>query len=101
VEYLLTLIGVTVPVAAAAGMIYRMGRLFELRRPMANGVGIGRRPRQRLVSYGTVLNPYATAAALVLLSAAILVQVSIVNSPLRSGGYLTAAGFFAALAAAV
>jgi hypothetical protein len=54
-----------------------------------------------LVSYGTVLNPYATAAALVLLAAAILVQVSIVNSPLRSGGYLTAAGFFAALAAAI
>jgi hypothetical protein len=54
-----------------------------------------------LVSYATVLNPYAPAAALVLLAAAILVQVSIVNSPLRSGGYLTSAGFFAALAAAI
>jgi hypothetical protein len=32
VVYLLTLIGVTIPVAAAAGMLYRMGRLFELRR---------------------------------------------------------------------
>jgi hypothetical protein len=53
------------------------------------------------VSYATVLNPYAPAAALVLLAAAILVQVSIVNSPLRSGGYLAFAGFFAALAAAI
>jgi hypothetical protein len=48
-----------------------------------------------------VLNPYAPAAALVLLAAAILVQVSIVNTPLRSGGYLISAGFFGALAAAI
>ena len=32
VPYLLTLVGVTVPVAGAAGLIYRMSRLFELRR---------------------------------------------------------------------
>ena len=31
--YLLTLIGVTLPVAGAAGLVYRLGRLFELRRP--------------------------------------------------------------------
>ncbi len=54
-----------------------------------------------LISYATVLNPYAPAAALVLLAAAILVQVSVVNTPLRSGGYLIAAGLFACLAAAI
>ena len=33
VIYLLTLIGATLPVAAAAGCLYKMGRLFELKRP--------------------------------------------------------------------
>jgi hypothetical protein len=47
------------------------------------------------------MNPYAPASALVLLSAAILVQVALINSPLRSGGYLISAGFFAALAAVI
>lgn len=101
VEYLLTLMAVTAPVAGAAGMVYRMGRLFELRRPWRTVLALAVPLGSGLISYGTVLNPYAPAAALVLLSAAILVQVSIVNSPLRSGGYLTAAGFFAAMAAAI
>jgi hypothetical protein len=101
IEYLLTLLASTVPVAAAAGMIYRMGRLFELGRPWRAGLALSVVLGSGLISYATVLNPYAPAAALVLLSAAILVQVSIVNSPLRSGGYLISAGFFAALAAAI
>ena len=35
VMYLLTLLGVTLPVAFAAGLVYRMGRLFELRPAVA------------------------------------------------------------------
>ncbi len=101
VEYLLTMIGVTIPVAAAAGMLYRMGRLFELRRPWRAGLALAVVLGSGMVSYATVLNPYAPAAALVLGSAAVLVQVSLVRSPLRSGGFLVAAGFFAALAAAI
>ena len=101
VEYLLTMIGVTIPVAAAAGMLYRMGRLFELKRPWRAGLAIAVVLSSGLVSYATVLNPYAPAAALVLGSAAILVQVSLVRSPLRSGGFLIAAGFFSALAAVI
>jgi len=101
VEYLLTMIAVTIPVAAAAGMVYRMGRLFELRRPWRAGLALAVVMGSGMLSYATVLNPYAPAAALVLGAAAILVQVSLVRSPLRSGGYLTAAGFFAALAAAI
>jgi len=101
VEYLLTMIGVTIPVAAAAGMLYRMGRLFELRRPWRAGLALAVVLGSGLISYATVLNPYAPAAALVLGATAILVQVSLVRSPLRSGGYLAAAGFFAALAAAI
>ena len=101
VEYLLTMLGVTIPVAAAAGMLYRMGRLFELRRPWRAGLALGVVLGSGMISYATVLNPYAPAAALVLGAAAILVQVSLIRSPLRSGGYLTSAGFFAALAAAI
>jgi hypothetical protein len=101
VEYLLTMIGVTVPVAAAAGMLYRMGRLFELRRPWRAGLAVAVVLGSGLISYATVLNPYAPAASLVLGSAAVLVQVSLLRSPLRSGGYLAIAGFFNALAAVI
>src|SRR6185312_16212201 len=34
VEYLLTMIGVTLPVALAAGFLHHMGRVFELKRPI-------------------------------------------------------------------
>jgi hypothetical protein len=101
VEYLLTMLAVTIPVAAAAGMLYRMGRLFELRRPYRAGLALAVVLGSGMVSYATVLNPYAPAAALILGATAILVQVSLVRSPLRSGGFLTSAGFFAALAAAI
>ena len=101
VEYLLTLVAVTVPVAAAAGMIYRMGRLFELSRPWRAGLAIATVMGSGMVSYATVLNPFAPAAALLLGGAAILVQVSRIRSPFRSGGYLASAGFFTALAAAI
>jgi hypothetical protein len=101
VEYLLTVIAVTTPVAAAAGMLYRMGRLFELRRPWRAGLALAVVLGSGLISYATVLNPYAPAASLVLGATAILVQVSLVRSPLRSGGYLATAGFFTALATAI
>jgi hypothetical protein len=101
VEYLLTVFAVTVPVAAAAGMIYRMGRLFDLPRPWRAGLALAVVLGSGLVSYATVLNPFAPAAALVLGAAAILVQVSRIRSPFRSGGYLASAGFFTALAAAI
>jgi MFS family permease len=101
VEYLLTLLAVTLPVAAAAGLIYRMSRLFELRRPWRAGLALAVILGSGTISYATVLNPFAPAAALVLAAAAVMVQVAIVNSPLRSGGYLAAAGIFAALAAVI
>ncbi len=39
VMFLLTLIGVTLPVSLAAGMIYKMGRLFELKAPFGRHWG--------------------------------------------------------------
>ena len=101
VMYLLTLVAVTVPVAAAAGMIYRMGRVFELTRPWRAGLALAVVLGSGMISYATVLNPFAPAAALILGAAAILVQVSRIRSPFRSGGYLASTGFFTALAAAI
>ena len=37
--YLLTLLGCTLPVAAAAGLAYRLGRVFEVRRPWRMTLG--------------------------------------------------------------
>ena len=45
VEYLLTMLGVTLPVALAAGFVHHMGRLFELADPSA-AAGNGRCARQ-------------------------------------------------------
>ena len=77
--YLLTMIGVTIPVAGAAGLMYRMGRLFELRRPWRATLALVAVLASGLVSYATVLNPHAPAAALVLCAAACLIHVSITN----------------------
>src|SRR5690349_796511 len=101
VAYLLTLIGATIPVAAAAGLIYRMGRLFELPRRrrtlLATAVAFG----SGLVSYGVVLNAHAPAAALVLGSAACIVHVAISRRPGVTSGWLAVAGLCAALAATI
>jgi hypothetical protein len=101
VAYLLTLIGATIPVAAGAGLIYRMGRLFELPRRrralLAAVVAFG----GGLVSYGTVLNPHAPAAALLLASAACIIHVAIARRPGATSGWLAIAGMCAAFAAAI
>lgn len=99
--YLLTLLCVTLPVAGAAGMVYRMGRVFELRRPwrtlLAAAVVFG----TGLISYAVVLNPHVPAAVLVLAAAGCLVVLSASPNPSRGGGWLVLAGFCAALAATI
>jgi len=101
VAYLLTLIGATIPVAMAAGLIYRMGRLFELPRRrrslLAAAVAFG----SGLVSYGVVLNAHAPAAALILGAAACIVHVAIARRPGTTSGWLAIAGLCAALAATI
>jgi len=101
VMYLLTLLGVTVPVAAAAGLIYRMGRLFELARPRRAALGIICVFATGLISYATVLNAHAPAAVLVLCATACLIHVARSSFPRQTSPWLMLAGFCAALAAAV
>lgn len=101
VTYLLTLLGVTLPVAGAAGLVYRMGRLFELKRPWRAGLALAVVFGSGLISYATVLNPHAPAAALVLSSAACFIHVTITNRRVHSSVWLLLAGLCAALAATI
>jgi hypothetical protein len=101
VMYLLTLVGVTLPVALSSGLMYRMGRLFELRRPWRATLGLVAVLASGLVSYATVLNPHAPAAALVLCSAACLIHVSITNKRVHGSVWLVLSGLCAALAATI
>ncbi len=101
VMYLLTLLGVTLPVAAATALIYRMGRLFELSRPWRALLSFVVAFGSGWLSYATVVNPYAPAAALVLSALACMIHVALLRRPTTSGAWLALAGFCAALAAVV
>ncbi|HWE94038.1 MAG TPA: hypothetical protein VG269_08760 [Tepidisphaeraceae bacterium] len=101
VAFWLTLLGVTLPVALAAGLVYRMGRQFELRRPLRAALGLIVVLGSGLISYSTVLNAHAPAAALLLASATCLFHVIRHNSPGRATGWLGLAGLCAALAATI
>ena len=101
VMFILTLLGTTLPVAAAGGLAYRMGRLFELRRPWRAALALAVVMGSGLVSYATVLNAHAPAAALVLGSAGCLVHVAITNRRMHGSVWLAASGGCAALAAAL
>ncbi len=101
VAYLLTILGATLPVVVSAGLIYRMGRLFELPRKwrtlLAATVVFG----SGLFVYAVVLNAHAPAAFLVLAAAACLIQAASRPRPVRATGWLILAGLCAAFAAAI
>jgi hypothetical protein len=98
VAYLLTLLGVTLPVALGGGMIYRMGRLFELARPVRAALGAIVVFGSGLISYAVVLNSHAPSAVLLLASASGLIHVAVSGNPAAGGGWVLGAGFTAALA---
>lgn len=96
---LLTFLVVTLPVALSAGLVYRMGRIFELTRPLRAVLALTVVIASGLISYSTVLNAHAPAAALLLAAAACLIHVITHQSPQRAALWLLLAGFCAALAA--
>ena len=98
-EYLLTLFGVTLPIAFAAGLMYRMGRIFELKRPARAGLALAVVIGSGWISYATVLSAGAAAAALVVMSAASLVQATLTRSRVAGLAWVLVGGFTAALAA--
>ncbi len=99
--YLLTMIGCTLPVAGAAALVYRLGRLFELSRPwrtLLSGTAIF---GSGLVSYATVLNSHAPAAAMLLAGCAALYHAGTARQADRSRGWVMFAGLTVALAATI
>jgi 4-amino-4-deoxy-L-arabinose transferase-like glycosyltransferase len=101
VAYALTLLGVTLPAAVAAGLVYRLGRMFELKRPWRAGLALAVALGSGLLSYATVLNPHAPAAALVMVACACLYHVTVAKGAGAGGASLVAAGLAASLAAVV
>ena len=101
VTYLLTLLGATLPVAGAAGLIYRMGRLFDLARPLRTALAAIVVMGSGLISYAVVLNSNAPAAALVLCACGCIVHVLATKRPPHVGLWMTLSGFCAALAAVI
>src|SRR3954468_20714652 len=99
--YLLTLIAVTLPVAGSAGLVYRMGRLFELKRPWRMVLAIAAVFASGLVSYATVLNSHAPAAFFVLGACACFFHAGLTKEVVRSYAWLGLAGLCAALAATI
>ncbi len=95
--YLLTVLGVTLPVALAGGILYRMARLFELSRPWRMVLALGVIFGGGLISYATVLNAHAPAAVLILGSSACLLHLGTVKNPMHSGAWLVLAGLCAAM----
>jgi hypothetical protein len=99
-SYILTLLGATLPVAASAGLIYRMGRIFELTRPWRTLLAMSGVFGGGLFSYATVLNSHAPSAALLLASIACLVQASTAGRVAQGFGWI-ALGALASSSAAV
>ncbi len=101
VAYLLTVLGVAIPAAWAAGLIYRMGRLFDLKRPWRAALAASAVLATGVISYATVLNPHVPAATLVLAAAACLVHVTIAQKRVYTPLWVATAGLCAALGAAI
>lgn len=99
--YLLTLIGATLPVALAAGVVYRMGRLLELLRPWRTLLSFAAVFGSGLISYATVLNAHAPAAALILVTCGALFHAGMARQRGQSHGWLALAGLAAGSAAVI
>jgi hypothetical protein len=82
-------------------MTYRLGRMFELHRPLRVGLGLGAVIASGLITYGVVMNRHAPAAALLLLAVTCISHLVVAEHPYRDLLMSALAGFFAALAATV
>jgi len=99
--YLLTILGATLPVALAGGLVYRLGRIFELSRPMRMVLAMGVVFGTGLVAYATVLNSHAPAAALLLACCGAFHHALTTARRGFANAWLAMAGFGAGLAAVI
>lgn len=99
--FLLTLFGSTLPVAVGGGVIYRMGRLFELSRPKRALLALLVTFGGGWISYATVLNPHAPAAAALMCAIACLLFVAAARKSASALPICLAVGLFASMASAI
>ena len=99
--YVLTLLGAALPVAMAAGLVYRLGRLFELRRQWRVLLSFAAIFGSGLLSYATVINTHAPAAALILGTCGALFHAGMARSRSHAHSWLVLAGLSAGLAAMI
>ena len=99
--FLVTLIGVTIPTAIGASMLYRTARLFELPRAWRSILALTCVMGSGWISYATVLSPHAPAAACVTASVTIIMFVAAARRVSRALGWLMLSGLFAGLAVAI
>ena len=100
VAYILTMLGVTLPVAGAAGLIYRMGRMFELKLPYRTGLALAVALGSGLLSYSTALNPHARRRRWFFRRAPAFFTLPS-RKPRTSGAWLMICGLCAAFAAVI
>lgn len=99
--FLLTLFGATLPVAVGGGVIYRMGRLFELSRPRRALLALLVTFGGGWISYATVLNPHAPAAAALVCASACLLFVAAAKKSASALPICLLAGLFSSMASAI
>lgn len=100
-EYLLIFFAITLPTALSCGLIYRMARVFELKRGWRVLLALACVLATGWFSYCGVLLPFALATALVVAAAASCVHLIAAKHPMLSVGWLAGGGFCAATAAAI
>ena len=101
VQYLMVLIGSAIPAAMSVGMVYRLARVFELRRSMRVVVGLAAIMGGGLISYAVVLSPHTLAAYLLLIAVTLISHLAVTAHPYREVGLALVAGMMAAVAVAI
>ena len=101
VQYLLTLVGSALPAAMCAGLIYRLGRIFELPRFLRAILGFAAVVGGGLISYAVTLAPFTLAACLMLLAVSCISHLAVTRHTFRELGLALVGGLLAALAAAI
>jgi len=99
-DYLLTMFVSALPTAFGCGLIYRLGRAFDLSRPWRVALALVCVLATGWISYATVLLPHAMAIFLVVASVVAFVHVSRAEWYRAASLWLIAAGGCAAAAAA-
>lgn len=101
VQYLMTLFGATLPLAICAGLLYRLGRMFEIRRSLRVGLSLTCILGTGLICFGLALNRYAPAAMLLMMAVSAMSHLIVTRHPHRDLGFALFAGLVVTLGACI